>query len=502
MNATAITIFSAVVVATLLLTWRAARRNCTAADHYVAGGRVGGWQNGLAITGDFVSAAAFLGISGAIALGGFDGYYTMLGVPLGFCLMLFLVAGPLRNLGRYTLADVLTSRSSRPSVRSFAATNTLFISLIYMVAQFAGAGGLVSLLTGLDYRVAVLGIGILMTIYITLGGMLATTWIQILQASLLLVGMVSLVVLTVSRFDFRPDAVFAAVESQLLRPSAPHGFWAGVDLFSLNVSVGLGIAGLPHLLIRFLTVPDTRMARQSVITAGVFTGLFGLALPFVGYGAAALVGTGAIREASTAGNLAAPQLAAELGGQFLLGFIAAVAFATIIATLAGLVIAMSGAVAHDLYATVLRKGMADEPGQLRAARVTSFVVCIVAMALALGAQGLNLAFLISLGLAVAAATNLPVLLCTIYWRRFSSTGAISGIVVGLVTAAVLTVLSPSVLGAAAVVPLTNPAVFCVPAGFLACWLGTVFGPPDRTERMSFDEVQVRAAVGDLAGTRA
>lgn len=249
MNPAAVSIFVAVVLATLLLTWRAARRNRTAADHYVAGGRLGGWQNGLAITGDFVSAAAFLGISGAIALGGFDGYYTMLGVPLGFCIMLFLVAGPLRNLGRYTLADMLTGRSSRNTLRGLAAVNTLFISLIYMVAQFVGAGGLVSLLTGLDYRVAVVGIGVLMTIYITLGGMLATTWIQILKATLLLLGTLTLVVLTVARFGMNPDTVFAAVDGRLLRPSPPHGTWAALDLFSLNVSVGLGIAGLPHLLI-------------------------------------------------------------------------------------------------------------------------------------------------------------------------------------------------------------------------------------------------------------
>ncbi|WP_224404033.1 cation acetate symporter [Pseudonocardia sp. ICBG1034] len=504
MNTGALSIFAAVVVATLLITWRASRRNRTAADHYVAGGKLGGWQNGLAITGDFVSAAAFLGISGAIALGGFDGYYTMLGVPLGFCLMLFLVAGPLRNLGRYTLADVLTGRSSRGAVRGLAAVNTLFISLVYMVAQFVGAGGLVSLLTGMDYRLAVLGIGVLMTIYITLGGMLATTWIQILKASLLLLGTLALVVLTVSRFGFSPDAVFAAVEDRLLRPSEPHGAWAAVDLFSLNLSVGLGIAGLPHLLIRFLTVPDAGVARRSVITSGVFTGLFGLALPIVGYGAAALVGTAALRQANSAGNLAAPQLAEVLGGEVFLGFIAAVAFATIVAVLAGLVIATSGAVAHDLYATLLRRGRASERSQLRAAQVTSFMVCVVSMLLALGARGLNLAFLISLGLAVAAATNLPVLLCTVYWRRFTSTGAISGIVVGLGAAVVLTVLSPSVLGAAALVPLTNPAVFCVPAGFLACWLGTMLGPPDRNPGMSFDEVQVRAAVGDparLAGAR-
>ncbi|WP_181036452.1 cation acetate symporter [Arthrobacter sp. B1805] len=496
---TAVILFAITIAITLLLTYFASRRITSTADHYVAGGNIGGWQNGLAITGDFVSAAAFLGISGAIALSGFNGYYIMLGVPVAFVILLVALAEPLRNLGRFTIADVITSRFDTRRLRSVAASNTLVISIFYMVAQFVGAGVLIQMLFGIDYVYAVLIIGVLMTVYVVFGGMLATTWIQIFQGVLLLIGAFGLAALGLLALGANPFSFFSevtdAVGFETVTSSVAPKALAGLDLVSMCVATALGIAGLPHMLIRFLTVRDRSAARVSALSAGLFIGLFGLTLPFIGHSAAVLVGQDAIISANAGGNLAAPQLAALVGGDWALGFIAATAFVVIIATLSGLVIACSGAFASDLYANVLKRGQVSEKGQFRAARLSALVISVTALILSLGAQRMNLGFLITLGLCLAASVNLPVLLYTIYWRNFTEIGATFGTLASLVVTISAVLLGPNFMGQSALVPLSNPGIITIPLGFFACWLISVLSRGRPTPGYSFDELTVLSTIG-------
>jgi cation/acetate symporter len=518
----AIIFFVAIIALTLGITAWASRQNTGTDSHYVAGGQIKGWQNGLAISGDYLSAASFLGIAGAIALTGFSGFYLSIGFLVAYLVVLLLVAEPLRNLGKYTLADMLASRFNTSSIRSVAALSTIAISMFYMIAQLNGSGALIGLLLGLPYWMSVIGIGILMTVYVVIGGMVATTWIQIIKAVLLIVGTLTLSILVLARYGFNPLALFAAVESEIGRealvPPAPtpgiEGLWLSLDVISLNIALVLGTAGLPHILIRFLTVPDAKTARSSIITATWIIGLFYLLTPILGYGAALIVGQDAISNANSAGNLAAPQLAEILGGPIFFAFISAVAFSTIVAVVAGLVVAASSAFAHDFYTNVIRGGEATQEEQFRAARYAAIGISVAAILLALPAESFNVAFLVALAFAVAASANVPVILLTIFWKRFNTTGAVTGMLVGLISAVVLVILSPNVLTGPnpeppatpiipidALFPLKSPALISVPLGFLGCYLGTIFGgrgaerEREQGLQVSYDEIRVRANTG-------
>jgi cation/acetate symporter len=502
---TAFAFFVAIIVVTLVITYWAAKKNTDTAHHYVAGGEINSWQNGLAISGDYLSAASFLGIAGAIALNGFSGFYLSIGFLVAFLVVLLLVAEPLRNLGKYTVGDVLTARFNARGVRSASALNTLAISMFYMIAQLIGAGALISLLLPISFNLSIVIVGILMTIYVVAGGMIATTWIQITKAVLLIVGSIGLSIAVLAQFSFNPIALFSAVQSEVGReaviPSPPGGLAAGLDTISLNIALVLGTAGLPHILIRFLTVPDAKAARRSIIVATWVIGGFYLLTPVLGYGATLLVGRDRISEADPGGNLAAPLLAQALGGPIFLAFIAAVAFATIVAVVAGLVIAASSAFAHDFYTNVIRHGEASEHEQFRAARYTSAGIAIAAIILALLLQGANVAFLVALAFAVAASANVPVILLLIFWKGFNTIGAITGMLTGLLSSVGLVILSPTILGDAAIFPLAAPAIVSVPLGFLGCYLGTILSGKSAEREMregrqrSYDEIYVRANTG-------
>ena len=517
-QAIAIIFFVAIIALTLGITAWASRRSKDTSHHYVAGGEIKGWQNGLAISGDYLSAASFLGIAGAIALTGFSGFYLSIGFLVAYLVVLLLVAEPMRNMGKYTFADMLASRFNNPSVRSAAALSTIVISMFYMIAQLNGAGALIGLLLGLPYWLSVIIIGILMTIYIVAGGMIATTWIQIIKALLLIAGTLTLSILVLARYGFNPLELFAAVDSKLggefLVPPPPTTLVAGLDVISLNIALVLGTAGLPHILIRFLTVPDAKTARSSIVTATWIIGLFYLLTPVLGYGAALIVGQDAIAKANAAGNLAAPQLAEALGGPVFFAFISAVAFATIVAVVAGLVVAASSAFAHDFYTNVFRGGEASDQEQLRAARFAAVGISVAAILLALPAESFNVAFLVALAFAVAASANVPVILLTIFWKRFNTAGAVTGILVGLISAVVLVAISPNVLTGPNpeppatpiipidyIFPLKSPALVSVPLGFLGCYLGTILGgrgaerEREQGLQTSYDEIRVRANTG-------
>lgn len=502
---TAFAFFIGIIAITLGITYWAAKKNTDTSHHYVAGGEIKGWQNGLAISGDYLSAASFLGIAGAIALNGFSGFYLSIGFLVAYLVVLLLVAEPLRNLGKYTVGDVLTARFNVRGVRSASALNTLAISMFYMIAQLIGAGALISLLLPISFNLSIVIVGALMTVYVVAGGMVATTWIQIVKAVLLIVGTIGLAIAVLAQFDFNPVTLFNEVEAQAGReaviPAAPAGLVAGLDTISLNIALVLGTAGLPHILIRFLTVPDARAARRSIITATWIIGGFYLLTPVLGYGATLIVGRDRITEADPGGNLAAPLLAQELGGPIFLAFIAAVAFATIVAVVAGLVIAASGAFAHDFYTNVVRQGDASEEEQYKAARYTSVGISVAAIILALLLQGQNVAFLVALAFAVAASANVPVILLLIFWKGFNTVGAIAGMLTGLISSVGLVVLSPVILGDAAIFPLESPAIVSVPLGFLACYLGTKLGGRGAERereagiQTSYDEIRVRANTG-------
>jgi cation/acetate symporter len=504
---TSIIFFVLVIVLTLAITAWASMRTKSTSDHYVAGGKITGWQNGLAVSGDYLSAASFLGIAGAIALQGFAGFYLSIGFLVAYLVVLLLVAEPLRNLGKYTLADMLTARFNRSSIRSTAAVSTIVISMFYMIAQMVGAGAVIKLLLGIPYAISVIGIGILMTIYIVAGGMVATTWIQIIKAVLLIAGAGGLAIAVLAQYSFNPLAVLGAVESEIgsqaLHPPPPPALVASLDVVSLNIALILGTAGLPHILMRFLTVPDAKTARRSIVWATWIIGLFYLATPILGYGAALLVGQDVIRAQDAEGNVAAPQLASVLGGPIFFAFISAVAFATIVAVVAGLVIASSAAFAHDFYTNVIRGGEASDREQFRAARIAAVGISLAAIALALPMEGVNAAFLVALAFAVAASANVPVILLAIFWRRFNTTGAVAGMIVGLVSSVGLVILSPVIMGEAAIFPFQrgSPALISVPLGFLACYIGTLLGgrgaerEREQGLQTDYDEVYVRSLTG-------
>jgi cation/acetate symporter len=507
MNTAAFTMFLGIVFVTLVITYYASKRTKNASEFYTAGGGLTGWQNGLAIAGDYMSAASFLGIAGAVALTGFDGFFYSIGFLVAYLVVLYLVAEPLRNLGKYTFADMIAARFDAKKVRGFAAMNTITISIFYMIAQLVGAGALIKLLLGLEYTTSVLIVGVLMTVYVIFGGMHATSWVQIIKAVLLMGGTFLISLVVFAKFNFSITEMFdhmktaTPLKEAFLNPGVKYK--DGIDTLSLNLGLVLGTAGLPHILVRFFTVKDAKTARSSVVYATWIIGLFYVMTIFLGFGAAAFVGTTDIVAANAAGNMAAPLLAQALGGNMLFAFISAVAFATILAVVAGLVLTAASAFAHDFYNEILKKGKATEKQQVSMARWAAIGVSVLSIVLALGAQTLNVAFLVSLAFAVAASANLPVIIYTIYWKRFNTTGAIWAMAVGLISAIGLVMISPNVfspeVGKAIFVgnplfPYTTPGIVSIPLGFIAGYLGTKLSS-QKADLKKYDEVLVKSNLG-------
>ncbi len=519
-------LFGAVVAVTLFITFRASRQNKTAADYYAAGRQFSGFQNGLAISGDYMSAASFLGISGAIALSGYDGFLYSIGFLVAWLVALLLVAELLRNSGRYTMADQLAYRMRQRPVRTAAATSTVVVSIFYLLAQMVGAGSLVALLLGVDSEalknLTIVGVGLLMIFYVTVGGMKGTTWVQIVKAVLLMGGTILITIMVLAEFGFNlSELLGAAAENTgkgeaFLQPGLKYGvsLTSKIDFISLSIALVLGTAGLPHILIRFYTVPTSKDARTSVLWAITLIGAFYLMTLALGFGAAALLDTGPESAVATSGgNLASPLLAEAVGGgegstggAILLALISAVAFATILAVVAGLTLTSASSVAHDLYANVIKKGTASEVSEVKVARIAAFAIGGVAILLAIPAQKLNIAFLVALAFAVAASANLPSVLLNLFWRKFNTRGATWAIYGGLITCVGLVFFSPVVSGSEtalftgsdwSVFPLSNPGIISIPAGFFFGWLGTVTSSDPEAEA-KYDELEVRSLTGSGA----
>lgn len=518
-------IFAAFVLVTMVVVFRASRNNRTAADYYAAGRSFTGPQNGTAIAGDYLSAASFLGIAGAIALNGYDGFLYSIGFLVAWLVALLLVAELLRNTGRFTMADVLSFRLRQRPVRMAAAISTLAVVFFYLLAQMAGAGGLVALLLGVTgtagQAVVIAVVGALMIMYVLVGGMKGTTWVQIIKAILLIAGSAVMAVWVLAQFGFNlSDLLAGAVAAggeggeALIEPGKQYGASAltQLDFISLALALVLGTAGLPHVLMRFYTVPTGQEARRSVVWAIWLIGIFYLITLVLGYGAGALVGPETIRAAPGGANSAAPLLAYELGGVVLLGFISAVAFATILAVVAGLTITAAASFAHDIYANVIKRGRVNPDGEVRVARITVVGIGLLAIAGGIFANGQNIAFLVALAFAVAASANLPTIVYSLFWKRFNTAGALWSMYGGLVSAIVLIVFSPVVSGKVdpvtgaslsmirdtsvdfAIVPLSNPGIISIPLGFLLGALGTVLSK-EKPDLERFAQMEVRSLTG-------
>ena len=507
-------IFLAFVAVTLVVVIRASKSTQSAADYFAGGRSFTGTQNGLAIAGDYLSAASFLGIVGAIAVQGYDGFLYSIGFFVAWLVALLLIAEPLRNTGKFTMADVLSFRLRQTPVRMAASISTLSVTLFYLLAQMAGAGALVSLLLGVTSRtgqsVVILAVGVLMIAYVLIGGMKGTTWVQIIKACLLVAGVAVMTVWALAMFGFSfsgllGGAVDTAGDHAILEPGLRYGLSevTKLDFVSLGLALVLGAAGLPHVLMRFYTVPTAKEARKSVVWAIVLIGTFYLFTLVLGYAAAALIGADRIAAAPGGVNSAAPLLAYELGGSLLLGFIAAVAFATILAVVAGLAITASASFAHDIYGNVLKKGKATGKEELRVGKITVVVIGVVAVLGGIGAQGQNVAFLVALAFAVAASANLPTILFSLYWKRFTTRGAVWSMYGGLITAVVLIIFSPVMSGAEtsmiasadfAWFPLTNPGIVSIPVGFLLAIIGSLT-ERRRENREKQAEMEVRSMTG-------
>jgi cation/acetate symporter len=510
-NWLAIVMFVVFVLATLGITYWAAKRTKSAKDFYTAGGGITGFQNGLAIAGDYMSAASFLGISALVYTSGFDGLIYSIGFLVGWPIIMFLMAEPLRNLGKYTFADVVSYRLRQTPIRTLAASGTLTVVAFYLIAQMVGAGQLIKLLFGLDYAVAVVLVGVLMVCYVTFGGMIATTWVQIIKAILLLLGASYMALAVLYLFGFNFSALFArAVEVHPKHQAvmAPGTLVADpISAISLGLALMFGTAGLPHILMRFFTVSDAREARKSVFWATTFIGYFYILTFIIGFGAIVLVATNPhyvdAKGALLGGNnMAAIHLAQAVGGDILLGFISAVAFATILAVVSGLTLAGATAVSHDLYASVFRRGRVNELQEIRASKAATIVLGVVAIILGILFEKQNIAFMVGLAFAIAASANFPVLLLSMYWTRLSTRGALVGGFLGLVTAVVLTVLGPAIwvkiLGfEKAVFPYDAPALFSMTLAFAACWLVSLLdhSVEAKAEHKRFEAQYIRAQTG-------
>ena len=530
-NWTAISMFAVFVAATLWITKRAAAKTRSAADFYTAGGGITGFQNGLANAGDYMSAASFLGISAAVMANGYDGLIYSIGFLVGWPIITFLMAEKLRNLGKFTFADVAAYRFKQTPIRAFAASGTLVVVAFYLIAQMVGAGQLIKLLFGLDYGYAVVIVGVLMMVYVLFGGMTATTWVQIIKACLLLAGASFMAFMVLWQFGFSPEALFAkAVEIKTQAAAAaattpeevagaaqkglsimgPGTFVKDpISAISFGMALMFGTAGLPHILMRFFTVPNAKEARKSVFWATTWIGYFYILTFIIGFGAIVLVSANPAFKDAAGGllggnNMAAVHLAKAVGGNVFLGFISAVAFATILAVVAGLTLSGASAVSHDLYAMVFKKGTADSKSELKVSRITTLALGVIAVLLGITFEKQNIAFMVSLAFAIAASANFPVLILSLLWKDCTTRGAVIGGFLGLVSSVVLTVLSPSVWEAtlgnpegSALFPYTSPALFSMTIAFVGIWLFSILdrSPQATKEREAYKAQQVRAETG-------
>jgi len=504
-TASAIGFFLGIVALTLAVTWWAAKRTRSTREFYAAGRSVSALQNGLALAGDYMSAASFLGIAGLVALKGYDGMIYATGWLVGWPALMFLIAEPLRNLGKYTFADVVAFRLRQEPVRIAAAIGGILTVLFYTIAQMVGSGNLIKLLFGISYEWAVVIVGAIMMAYVLFGGMIATTWVQIIKAVLLLFGVTVLTGLVLAQFGFSPTRLYAAVAAKYGQAALEPGglVTSPVEAVSLGLALMLGLLGLPHILMRFYTVPDAKAARTSVLYATGFVGYFYVIIPIVGFGASALVGREVIAGIDKGGNMAAPILAEQLGGTPFLGFIAAVAFATILAVVAGLTLAGASALSHDIYVHVVRKGHASESEQVRVARRATLVFGAAAVLLGIVFKGQNVAFMVGLAFAIACSANFPALLLSIAWRRFTTAGAVSSILTGSILTVILIVLSPTVwvdvLGhGPAPFPLRNPAIVSMTVSILVGILVSLATREPEAEA-EFGDEKLRAYLGVGAG---
>ena len=505
-NETALAVFAVVVAITLVVTYFASKRVATATDFWAAGRGLTGPQNGFAIAGDYMSAASFLGIAGLIFLFGFDGFLYSVGFLVAFLTVLFLLAERMRNSGKFTIADVLAFRLREQPARAAAALGTLSVVAFYLIAQMVGAGVLIEGLVGIDFWLAVVLTGGFMVIYIVAGGMLATSWVQIIKAFLLMSAAIVMTIWVLAKIGWNPIDLFRESRARSAEGEAylkPGLFLASpLDTVSLGIGLVLGTAGLPHILMRFFTVPDAKAARSSVMWAMVLIGAFYVMTTALGFGARAILGQGGEEAAGTSGNFALPTLADELGGELFLAIIAGVAFATILAVVAGLVISASGAVAHDVWSNIVRHGRDSEKEEVLVAKMAALGIGALAIGIAvIGGEGLNVSFMVGLAFAVAASANFPALLLALTWRRFNTTGAVTGVLFGVISSIALVIISPTVWpgpdsegGALGFYDLANPAIISVPLGFVGCWLGTMLST-EREAEGSFDELYVRSETG-------
>ncbi len=510
-NYQAIVMFVIFVGATLSITYWASKRTRSRSDYYTAGGNITGFQNGLAMAGDFMSAASFLGISALVYTSGYDGLIYSLGFLVGWPMILFLIAERLRNLGRYTFADVASYRLKQKPIRTLPACGTLVVVALYLIAQMVGAGKLIQLLFGLNYHIAVILVGILMVLYVLFGGMLATTWVQIIKAVLLLFGASFMAIMVMKSTGFSFNTLFT--EAMAVHPKGAAIMQPGglvkdlISALSLGLGLMFGTAGLPHILMRFFTVADAKEARKSVFWATGFMGYFYFLTFIIGFGAILLVGANpAFKDASGAliggTNMAAVHLANAVGGSTFLGFISAVAFATILAVVAGLTLAGASAVSHDLYASVYRKGQASERDELRVSKITVLVLGAVAIALGILFEKQNIAFMVGLAFSIAASCNFPIILLSMYWSKLTTRGAMVGGWLGLITAVVLMILGPTVwvqvLGhASPIYPYEYPALFSIAIAFIGTWLFSItdHSPQGAEERSCFRAQFIRSQTG-------
>lgn len=497
-------IFAVILLITIGITYWAARRTATTSDFYAADSGLTAAQNGFALAGDWASAAAFLGFSGLTALYGMDGAFYALGPLVAFCTVLLLIAEPMRNTGKYTLGDIIRTRMQTRTSLLAVIAGTVVVNFAYLMPQMAGAGVLVRLLTGISYDWAVIFVGISMIVYVAFGGMLATTWVQIVKAVFMMTAGAIILVMILSMVKFNPLLLFQEAESKYTASYLLPGNYLKnpFDQISLGLGYVLGLAGLPHVMTRFYTVPDARTARRSVVWVMFIAGVFFACTTIFGLAAANFVGQDAIRAADKGGNLALPLLAQYLGGgkgsfggDLMLGFVAAVAVATILAVVSALTLSTSSAIAHDFYVNCLKGGHVDGKREVWVARVASVAIGLLAIALGILAQGVNVAVLVILAICVAASANFPVLVLSLFWRRFNTGGVIGGMTLGLVSSVALAMIGPAMRGADAWWPLVNPTIVSLPLGFLGCVLGTLLAGRDFDNEKRFDAFLFRVHTG-------
>ncbi|EIF50803.1 cation acetate symporter [Sulfurovum sp. AR] len=514
LNVPAIVMFFIFVAATLGITYWASKRTKSASDFYTAGGGITGTQNGTAIAGDYMSAASFLGITGMVYLKGYDGLIFSIGFLVGWPIILFMISEQLRNLGKYTFADVTAYRLKQKPVRILAALGSISVVILYLIAQMVGAGKLIEILFGLDYEFAVVLVGILMILYVAFGGMLATTWVQIIKAVLLLAGTTFMSIMVMAKFGFSFDALFTQateIHSKGVEIMSPGGLVSDpISAISLGIALMFGTAGLPHILMRFFTVADAKEARKSVFVATGLIGYFYVLTFIMGFGAIVLVlgdpaGTYLAADGVTLkgmNNMAAVWLAHAVGGDYFLGFISAVAFATILAVVSGLTLAGASAISHDLYANAFAKDKVDEKKEMNVSKMATIAIGIAAIFFGIAFEKQNIAFVVALAFTIAASANFPVLFMSIFWKKLTTRGAVLGGYVGLISALVLVILGPvvwtQILGnAEAIVPYKFPAVFSVPMAFIAIWFFSITDSSEDAKRCQeeFDAQDIRCQTG-------